>query len=211
MKTAALLFTAFFAAACGGSVAHVSDGPDSGTPGTPGTSTSPSGTGSSTPTQPAKPTNCTDCIGQSIAWGMNGGLTGGTLVQSSVSTCRTYAHEMQSSTNPKKCTTTLGACSATTVGIADVERALADPDVQAAIASNVELYGSDPRGCDGAVFEIQIGARTIDIGGDCSLPNGCGPSQTKCVPVPQGLAKLQDLLALLDHQELARPACSAFW
>jgi hypothetical protein len=82
--------------------------------------------------------------------------------------------------------------------------------VQAAFAGSTQIYGSDPRGCDGSVLEITYQGKTIDVGGDCSNGNSCGgASASTCVPVPAGLKSLATVLQQLDAQELKRNDCAS--
>ncbi|MEA2747077.1 MAG: hypothetical protein QOI41_1220 [Myxococcales bacterium] len=105
------------------------------------------------------------------------------------------------------CTTTLAACGATSIGIGDVEAALAHPEVQAALSGSTKTYGSDSRPCDGAVLGITVGSRTVEVGGECTGGTG-GCSATPCVAVPAGLRALADVLEKLDTQEVsATPSC----
>jgi hypothetical protein len=146
-----------------------------------------------------------------LLWGYDGGLVSYNL-RSQLGDCRTYKHE-RFGTDPAapslSCTTQVGACGAAPVSVREIEAALENEDVVAAFSSGIQLYGSDPRGCDGGVLRIQIGTRMVEVGGDCSQTGQCGGS-TACTPVPSGLRALENVLLLVDQQQLQTPACAAF-
>jgi hypothetical protein len=195
-------------------VPSAGDGP--GTPGNPGTGPGP--LPSSTPAPAPAPTigphppptpACTDCLATTVSWGPSGGLTSYTTT-SSLKACRTYDHSRVTGNEAPTliCTANLSACGAPSIAVADVEAALADPDVIAALAGTTKTYGSDFRPCDGAVESITVGANTIEVGGDCTGPNS-GCTQMPCVPVPPGLRALANVLDDLDKQEAtAHPECT---
>jgi hypothetical protein len=90
-----------------------------------------------------------------------------------------------------------------------VERALADPDVVAALSGPGGLYGTDVRQCDGEIFEISASSVVLEVGADCTdAGSGCG-YPGPCRPVPAGLGRLMGVLTAIDAQEGAAPACKA--
>lgn len=196
MKRLLAVFPLILAAACGGAATSLPAGGDAGTDGTPAETSSPA------------PSTCSDCLSVEIAWAYDGGLSAYTS-SSSLSACRQFTYARSDVT--QRCSVDLGACADPPISVADVERALADPDVVAALAGTTQLYGSDPRGCDGAVLDVTVGSRTVEVGGDCANANSCGPATAPCVPVPPGLAALADLLSRLQTQELATPTCKAIF
>jgi hypothetical protein len=208
VRVALPVFAAILAAACGGTVATASSSGDAGTDGT-----RPSGEAGAVdggvvdegPAVDAAPFACNECLAVDVAWGSNGGLSAYTE-SSLLNACRQYTH--QRSDVALECSVDVGGCGAPPMSIADVEGALAAPDVVAALAGTNQLYGSDPRGCDGAVFQVRVAATTIEIGGDCSQANACGPASGPCVPATAGLRALADVLEKLDAQELATSACT---
>jgi len=221
MKTAVAIFALFSLVACGGATTSVPAGDDTGTTGDAGTRPTPSPTASPTamPTTaptgtsphptPKPPPPCTDCLTTTVSWGSNGGLTQFTS-SSSLQTCRTYERSriVGNGAPTVVCTAELGACASASIAVGDVEAALADPDVTAALAGTTQTYGSDSRPCDGAVLSITVGARTVEVGGECTGPTG-GCTQTPCVPVPTGLRTLANVLQKLDIQEAStHPECT---
>lgn len=203
---ALLTFALLSFVACGGDTTSVSASSDSGTV-SDGTGGGDGGgaTDAVTPTLPA----CTDCLATTVTWEENGGHVA-FVDTSSLSTCRTYARARTSSGKQTlQCTSELGACSVAPIAVGDVEAALAHADVVGALSSDTKTYGADSRPCDGSVLAITIGAKTLEVGGECKgEPTGCSPNP--CVPVPAGVRALATLLQKLDAQEIAKPACSAF-
>ena len=152
---------------------------------------------------------CTDCLATTVSWGQNGGFVAFTDT-SSLKSCRTYdrSRTMGNGAPTPLCATTLDACGAAPIAIGDVEAALASPDVTAALDGNTKTYGSDSRPCDGSVLSITVGAKTVEVGGECTGSTG-GCSSTPCVAVPAGLRALAAVLEKLDTQEAtAKPACA---
>jgi hypothetical protein len=155
------------------------------------------------------PVACTDCIAQTVGWGANGGLVTYTE-DSSLTSCRTYTHTrtpVQPPGSPTSCTLDVGGCDAGPVAIHDVEQALAHPDVIAALAGSVPVYGTDPRPCDGTVTAITVGGKTLYVGGDCATGQGCFAGAS-CVPTPAGVQALVDVLGSLDQQALKLAPCA---
>jgi len=208
-------FALFFGLGCGGATAGVpsSSGGDGTNPGDPGTGPSPTPTPTQVPTSsptmmPTRPPPCAECLSTTVSWGDSGGLTQ-FHDSSSVSSCRNYVRSRSADTGTPvvKCTTNLAACSASAIGVGDVEAALADPDVIAALDGKTKTYGRDDRPCDGSVVEITVGTKTVEVGGECSTTGGC--TQGPCVEVPKGLRALTDLLDKLDVQAAsADPSCT---
>ncbi len=81
-----------------------------------------------------------------------------------------------------------------------VETALANPDVQQALAvSSPMMYGS--QGIDVPVFEITLGSHVIDVGASCGI------GTTSCTEIPAGVQALVDELKAVDQDMVATPAC----
>jgi hypothetical protein len=201
------MFVAFVA--CGGSSATTTSTSDAGTPGTDAASDAASDApGDAAIADASVDVACTDCIDDTVSWGENGGL----VIfhdESSLASCRTFLR-LRTGTFPDggtqmSCTTEIGACSAAPTSVADVERALANPDVVLAFAAGVTpVYGVDSRPVDGAVFRITRKGKSIDVGSPCGSGSGSG-----CVPIPPGVSALASVLQALDTQELAKSACDA--
>lgn len=107
-----------------------------------------------------------------------------------------------------KCTPPLPAC-----GTADVDfvlaivKDLADPDVEAAFASNTTpIYGKDQRPVDGTVYSVVRGdGKSILVGSPC-----ISVSLSSCRPIPAGVERLVTDLKLLDKKMLQSTDCAAF-
>jgi hypothetical protein len=200
---------AFSLAACGGSTTGGVPGVDGGTTSSgPDAAVSPSDADGAVP-EAGAPVDapCTSCIGKSLSWGDSGGLVV-YVDTSALAPCRTFTRTRTGRVadgGPSSCSTEIGDCGGASVAIGDVEAALANPDVQRALASpTTPVYGVDTRPVDGSVFEITLGGKSIDIGSDCAA------GAKGCVPIPPGVSTLERVLQALDSQELAKPACAAF-
>lgn len=155
---------------------------------------------------------CADCLSTTVSWGPSGGLVQW-VDSSSLSACRTYQHVRTPGygsgpdAGSPSCSVELGGCDAGPVAVHEVEQALAHPDVTAALAGSVPLYGTDPRPCDGSVLHITVGSKSIEVGGDCSAGGGCLGGQS-CVPIPPGVSALADVLASVDQEALKQGDCA---
>jgi hypothetical protein len=157
---------------------------------------------------------CTDCLSDTVTWGPNGGLVSSTE-ESTLSSCRQYQHSSTPAVpatdppaSPTVCTVAdIGGCDAAAPAIHDIEEALAHPDVVAALAGNVPVYGEDNRPCDGSVTSITFGGHTLLVGGECGTGDNCFADQA-CVPVPAGVRALVDLLADIDAKEKPLATCA---
>jgi hypothetical protein len=81
-----------------------------------------------------------------------------------------------------------------------VRQALVSADVQGALAQAPVLYGGDLRPVDGAVLEIRVNDRIIDVG------TPCWPDLASCAGVPPGVQALA--LALLKLELRAVTDCA---
>jgi hypothetical protein len=73
---------------------------------------------------------------------------------------------------------------------------------QSALNKSNVLYGRDLLPVDGTVFEIKVGENKTLVG------SACRTSDTNCVPIPNGVRNLVDLLGKLDKERLAKPTCN---
>jgi hypothetical protein len=97
------------------------------------------------------------------------------------------------------CSQDLGTCTSS-VSAREINVALEQPDVRAAVAVAPILFGRDPRAFDGAVFRITIGAAVVEIGTACDGAAGCKE-------IPQTVAALGIRLRALTSQQLDRDSC----
>ena len=110
---------------------------------------------------------------------------------------------------PVTCAPPLPACNApSAIDLADINRDLADPDVQAALQAALHrptppLYGVDMRPSDGTVFLFEPSA-----GDPFLVGSPCPVTSSSCMPIPAGITKLVADLRALDQQQLKDPACS---
>jgi hypothetical protein len=189
-------FSAPFLIACGGETlpSTGSSAADSGTPLDSGTTNNP----------------CVDaCVTTELSWDLNGGLAD--FANVSNLTCTSYTHQEGNESGNLSCTATVSSgCGGSGISVGQVANVFFGDDVQAAFNGSTELYGSDPRGCDGAVLDITYQGKTIEVGGDCSNGNTCGGvPPNACVPIPAGVQALADLLRQLDQQELETKNCAS--
>ncbi len=148
--------------------------------------------------------NCNGCVGALVVWNMDGGMVAYTE-SSSVTPCRQYTHSRDpvGGAGPSLvCTQELEDCGAADLDVGELEAVLANHDVLAALNESPVLYGNDTRPVDGAVLQIRVGDKLIEVGADCP-DGGAG-----CVPIPAGVNALATLLRDLDTQELARGNCA---
>lgn len=197
--------------ACGGST--TTDTTDSGADGTSEAAAETS-TDSANDTATDSPGDSGDggcvCLAASLSWGSDGGEVA-FVDRSTLSSCHDYARTRTNSgsTTPSlTCAQALRDCPGDAVDAdmasttSDVNGALADADVQAALAKAPVLYGSDPRPVDGAVFQVMVGGKKIEVGGACGGASGC-------TEVPAGVAHLRDVLQEID-KEKELSVCSGF-
>jgi hypothetical protein len=227
-------FGASFAVACGGTVTATSVPVDGGSDGAsppaqadaaasppPQTDAAPSPAAQtdaavSPPAADATPTpsdapSCEYCFLHALSWGYTGGEVA-FVETSTLGSCvsYTYSRTPVGSSTPQTLTCSTDISNCTSISIRDVDGALANADVVAALASKTLLYGSDSRPCDGAVLDIRVDGAEVEVGGECGPGDagaGCGLPGA-CTPVPPGLRALATLLTQLDKQELAVPPCS---
>jgi hypothetical protein len=93
-------------------------------------------------------------------------------------------------------------------GPSDITRAVADADVQAALAMPTPpTYGRDTRPVDGTIFQfLRADGRGFLAGGACDSGGGL---PGVCVDVPAGITRLVNTLRAVDAQQLADPSCAA--
>jgi hypothetical protein len=127
-----------------------------------------------------------------LRWQTSSSESSHNLPDSNLLTCGGYQRFRET---VEQCSTTL-ACDGLTGAVA---RAVADPDVQAALAAAPIFYGSDPRPT-GTVLQLNIDGKGIEIGA------GCG-GFAACIEPPAGITALAGLLAQVEARELTQPTC----
>lgn len=200
MKHLVLVAALFGLVGCGGTVTSASGG------GTGGTGGSGGAGGATTTVVP-----CTDCIAKSFSWGSTGGLVQYTKT-SELTACRTFTLTRTEASAtpppPETCSIEIGGCDADPIAIHDVEQALAHPDVVAALAGSVPLYGEDETCYDGSNFFLAMGDVNFQVGAACTGDQGSCTSADACVPVPPGLDALVQVLRGLTEQSLKVGDCA---
>ena len=143
------------------------------------------------------------------------GDTGGLVAYEDVATLSpptSYAYERTSRiTDPANisCAPAMPPCGLEDIyGPPDIMRAIADADVQAALAmATPPTYGRDTRPVDGTIFQfLRADGRGFLAGGACGSGGGLPGT---CVEVPAGITRLVNTLRALDQQQLADPSCAA--
>lgn len=146
------------------------------------------------------PAACVACLPLTLSWG-NAGGDGGDVTASQVSGCRDYTSTMNYFNQPSRtmrCAVPLRGCGEG-FGIADLERALAHPDVQVALAAAEPFYGDMVS--DGSLLLVRYGERSISLAGPCAA------YQSWCRrPIPPGLEALRATLRQIDDDSRARCA-----
>jgi hypothetical protein len=141
------------------------------------------------------------CVVAPITWGTNGGSFP-SVVSSTLSPCDRFSHQRDpsgTSLPALMCSQDLDTCTST-VSAREINVALEQPDVRAALAAAPILFGRDSRPVDGVVFRITVGAAMVEIGDPC---NGAA----NCREIPQTVAALGIRLRALTSQEIARGSC----
>jgi hypothetical protein len=144
------------------------------------------------------------CIDDPIEWGMDGGLVP-VARRNTLSRCRRFAHFVEDTFEGGRrvvCEHDLADCSGPTSTFGDVVRALAHPDVEAAIALGHVVYGEDGRPLDRPIFDFRYRSGSVGVGTPCPLSLAA-----PCQPIPAGIDALKASLEKLAAQELARAAC----
>jgi hypothetical protein len=150
--------------------------------------------------QPDSTDDC-GCVVDAITWGTNGGSFP-SVVSSTLSPCDRFSHQRDpagTSLPALTCSHDLDTCTST-VSAREINVALEQPDVRAALAAAPILFGRDSRPVDGVVFRITVGAAMVEIGDPC---NGAA----NCREIPQTVAALGIRLRALTSQELGRGSC----
>lgn len=138
-----------------------------------------------------------DCLAVDIRWWRAGGLVGPSR-QASIEPCAAFGYQVLGDED-KRCSSTLEGCG-DALGIDDIHAALADPDVQVALAQAPVVYGRDLRPLDGHVDHIEVDGKVIEVGDEC---NGESPD----CQLPLGVDRFGRLLGNLQFQEEARAEC----
>lgn len=102
---------------------------------------------------------CPDCFGGTLTWGSTGGQAPFHDI-SSLRSCRDYGRSRTAGNEglAQLCTTTLDACGSSAVDIGDVQAALADRGVIAALDGSTKTYGGE---CNGTFARAERAAQTF--------------------------------------------------
>ncbi len=141
------------------------------------------------------------CVSSPVSWQRDGGFVQYVDVHT-LSACAEYTLERSGNTPMQLCSQALAADCEGSVSAGEVAAALADSDVQAALAAAPIVYGFDSRPADGQVFRIELEGAVIDVGEECG-------SSSSCVDIPAGVGALRTLLETLAEQESMREPCAS--
>jgi hypothetical protein len=139
----------------------------------------------------------TDCsLGRTYSFWQDGGLRAYSD-RATLTPPRTFtvARDHFVNATPSQCARELSCSEPVLAGVAEIQQALAHPDVVAALAlATKPLYGNDTRPVDGSVFVFER-----DDQRGFTLGTGT---------VPAGLRALADLLSRLETATIATPGCA---
>jgi hypothetical protein len=141
---------------------------------------------------------CNPCLNDDTQWGFMGGFIASHDLDS-IFRCNSYQHTRTTGGSTTMCMDAI-LC-AGTISTADINNAINDPDVQAALAMGTVRYGRMPLP-DVSVFTIVVGGNTIRFGSACMGLAGC-------TDPPPGVQRLRTLLENLAAQQDSMPACTA--
>jgi hypothetical protein len=157
-------------------------------------------TGSGTPSD----ASVAICVDAELVFGFSGGFVA-YVDRHTLDRCDVFAVERtpanDSSAVASSCESTVAPDAE--VSIADVNAALADGDVEAALTSAPVLYGYDARPVDGPLYAIEVDGARIEVGGACGDRAGC-------TEIPAGVDVLRALLQSLVEQQLGAAGCEGF-
>jgi hypothetical protein len=92
------------------------------------------------------------------------------------------------------------SCPAMYTGI-NVQQAVDNPDVQAAIRAGSVRYGAGPELPEGGpVYRVEVGQANFEVAAPCAESPGC-------VAIPPGVQSLVDVLLAVNSQETIRTPC----
>lgn len=141
------------------------------------------------------------CIDSTLRWRYEGGFVPN-RAESRIDVCRDFSYARTVGTGPTTMCEDEVPCAGDEATIGDVNRALADTQVQAALTAAPVLYGRDTRPVDGRVFVIEYRGQEITIGSPCTATIGC-------TAIPAGVEALKDLLESLQDERLEAPGCAS--
>jgi hypothetical protein len=142
------------------------------------------------------------CIDQEISWSSGGGF-GQKTDEQTLRPCATFASQRFGFLESKaeaSCTNQVSADAGVTVD--DVDAALDDADVRAALATGQQFYG-DRGVADAGSFNIAVGTARLSLS-----EATCTQAGPNCTPVPSGIAALQAVLQALSERQRALPGCA---
>lgn len=146
---------------------------------------------------------CQDCVAATVSWGYEGGYDAGVALRSEVRGCREFRALRQSfstGVTDATCVGTVGDCAAAD-GIAGLQRALAHPDVAAALAETSPFFGRNQSGTDIAFLRVRVGERSLAVGSPCE-----GACDAGVRAIPPGVAALKQFLDAFAAAQGARCA-----
>lgn len=141
------------------------------------------------------------CVGSDLEWGYVGGdVLGRHPPSSRITACDEFSGPFPAESQ-QVCANQLPACGAEAeVDPEIVREAIADDDVQAALAQAPVLFGLDLRPVDGPIFQILIDGQQILVG------EACG-DEPECAPTPAGVQALVEALRATSAQQATAEMC----
>jgi hypothetical protein len=130
---------------------------------------------------------CSLCVDERVRWEQD--IGGAETRYARVEPCRDYADVSTLSGLGGMICSGVVPCTGEGPTIVELRDALADPDVQAAVAAAPVEYGSTA--APTVPFVITIGDAEIRLGSACG-------SEPSCTPIPAGVAALEELLGQLE-------------
>jgi hypothetical protein len=150
-----------------------------------------------------QPAGTPNCIDREISWGSGGGL-GEANDQHTLQPCNDFSSGRSRFLQKTQPSCSNKVASDASVTVDDVDEAVANHDVQAALTGDYRSYG-DSGVADAGGFNIVLGATTLFISESTCTH---GPN---CTPVPKGIASLQAVLQALSDQQRALPSCAGMF
>jgi hypothetical protein len=135
---------------------------------------------------------CPSCVTETVSWGPSSGLSTNTI-----SSCGSFARTTL--VPPSSCEGAVASCGTSDKAtVADLNAALLNPAVEAALASGSTVGGPPSPG--GMSTSVKVGSRSFLIA-------NCGTGAS-CSTVPDGIQRLKTLLQrLADETQCELPAC----
>jgi hypothetical protein len=133
------------------------------------------------------------CVTATIDWWVDAPARppGDYVGKGHIAPCSAYEYDAERDGEPPVITSQLSLPCQGDFGIESVNAALADPELQAALAGPAVVFGMDKRPEGGHIDHIEVGGKVILIGDECADQPGCR--------LPAGVNNLDGLLAQIQR------------